>query len=230
MVRERLGRAVEVLSDRLVAIYKSGEPGRLELLLGAEGFDDLVTRSYFLRRIEASDARLAARVRALRTDVRAKADTATQARRAAAQLNARLRSARRRVAGVRAEAEAEARAAARARESQASTLSTLRSDVAGWIRDVERIKNVSTEDAQGEVISWFGDWAIPQAIVMCESGGNYSALNPSSGAGGAYQILPSTWKAYGGKGLPHLASKTDQDRIAALIWRDSGPSAWVCAA
>ena len=37
---------------------------------------------------------------------------------------------------------------------------------------------------------------------MCESGGNYGAVNPSSGAGGAYQILPSTWALYGGQGAP----------------------------
>ncbi|MBK8295297.1 MAG: transglycosylase family protein [Solirubrobacterales bacterium] len=63
--------------------------------------------------------------------------------------------------------------------------------------------------------------------MMCESGGNYSALNPS-GAGGAYQIMPATWKAYGGKGLPNEASKAEQDRIAALIYAASGTSPWVC--
>ena len=49
---------------------------------------------------------------------------------------------------------------------------------------------------------------------MCESGGNYSAVNPSSGAGGAYQILPSTWELYGGQGEPQNAPKAEQDRIA----------------
>ena len=63
---------------------------------------------------------------------------------------------------------------------------------------------------------------------MCESGGNYCAVNPSSGAGGAYQILPSTWELYGGQGEPQNAPKAEQDRIAAEIWADSGPSAWVC--
>ncbi len=58
---------------------------------------------------------------------------------------------------------------------------------------------------------------------MCESGGNYGAVNPSSGAGGAYQILPSTWELYGGKGEPQNAPKAEQDRIAAEIWADSGP-------
>ena len=28
------------------------------------------------------------------------------------------------------------------------------------------------------------------------SGGNYQAVNPKSGAGGAYQFVPSTWRAY----------------------------------
>ena len=37
---------------------------------------------------------------------------------------------------------------------------------------------------------------------MCESGGNYSAVNPSSGAGGAYQILPSTWDLVRRRGQP----------------------------
>jgi Transglycosylase-like domain len=77
--------------------------------------------------------------------------------------------------------------------------------------------------------SWSGPWAIPSQIVACESGGNYGALNPSSGAGGAYQILPSTWREYGGSGEPQNAPPAEQDRIAARIWADSGPAAWVCA-
>ena len=64
---------------------------------------------------------------------------------------------------------------------------------------------------------------------MCESGGNFNAVNPSSGAGGAYQILPSTWRLYGGSGAPQDASPSEQSQIASQIWADSGPSAWVCA-
>ncbi len=73
-----------------------------------------------------------------------------------------------------------------------------------------------------------GGYSIPSSIVMCESGGNYSAVNPSSGAGGAYQILPSTWRAYGGQGLPQDAPKAQQDRIASQIYASQGSSAWVC--
>jgi hypothetical protein len=73
-----------------------------------------------------------------------------------------------------------------------------------------------------------GGYTIPAGIVACESGGNYGAVNPSSGAGGAYQILPSTWAAYGGQGLPQNAPPAEQDRIAAQIYATQGPSAWTC--
>jgi hypothetical protein len=74
-----------------------------------------------------------------------------------------------------------------------------------------------------------GGYSIPESIVMCESGGDYSAVNPSSGAGGAYQIMPSTWEAYGGSAAgPAAASPAEQDAIAAQIYADSGGAAWVC--
>ncbi len=73
-----------------------------------------------------------------------------------------------------------------------------------------------------------GGYTIPSSIVSCESGGNFSAVNPSSGAGGAYQILPSTWHAYGGQGLPQDASPAEQGRIAAEIYASQGRSAWSC--
>lgn len=71
-------------------------------------------------------------------------------------------------------------------------------------------------------------YAIPSGIVACESGGDWGAVNPTSGAGGAYQILPSTWTYYGGTGAPQDASPAEQSAIAGQIWADSGSAAWVC--
>lgn len=71
-------------------------------------------------------------------------------------------------------------------------------------------------------------YSIPSSIVQCESGGNWSAVNPSSGAGGAYQILPSTWAAYGGTGAPQDASPAEQSAIASRIYASQGPGAWTC--
>jgi peptidoglycan hydrolase-like protein with peptidoglycan-binding domain len=74
-----------------------------------------------------------------------------------------------------------------------------------------------------------GGFSIPTYIVMCESGGNYHALNPSTGAGGAYQIEPGTWRAYGGTGSPQNAPKAEQDAIALKIYKAEGTSPWSCA-
>jgi hypothetical protein len=73
-----------------------------------------------------------------------------------------------------------------------------------------------------------GGYTIPAGIVQCESGGDYGAVNAQSGAGGAYQILPSTWAAYGGQGLPQDASPAEQGEIAARIYASQGPGAWTC--
>lgn len=76
--------------------------------------------------------------------------------------------------------------------------------------------------------------AIPCYIVACESGYSYTARNPASTAGGKYQVIDSTWAAYGGRPYTDshpaaVAPPVEQDRVAAAIWADVGASAWACA-
>ena len=227
--RAHLRRALKALSDRLVAIYKGEAPDETTLLLNSKGFDDLTTRAELLGRIEASDQELAARVRQLKRQVAAVLARVSAAHADAVAFDQRIAAARDQISAVRANAEAQAAALDAARQQQASALASLRSQVAGWEQQVQHLQAVSAAQAQQTVGNWLGDWAIPQAIVMCESGGNFGAVNPSSGAGGAYQILPSTWRLYGGQGSPQDASPQQQSEIAAQIWADSGPGAWVCA-
>lgn len=227
--RARLRRALAALSDRLVAIYKSGVPDATTILLEADGFDDLATRAEYLRRIEEADASLVDRVRELREEVAARLAEAEAAEGRAAAHNDRLAAAREEIAAVRAVAEAEAASLADARSRREAAIESLRAKVDDWTAEVQRLERISAAAAREEVASWFGEWAIPAAIVMCESGGNFTAVNPTSGAGGAYQILPSTWRLYGGEGLPQDASAAEQHRIAAMIWADSGAAAWACA-
>jgi hypothetical protein len=75
-----------------------------------------------------------------------------------------------------------------------------------------------------------GGWAIPYPIVLCESGGQNLPPN-SAGASGYYQIMPATWRLFGGSGpAAYLAGKSEQDAVASRIWNGgSGASNWVCA-
>lgn len=66
-------------------------------------------------------------------------------------------------------------------------------------------------------------YTIPSYIVECESGGDYSAQNPS-GAYGAYQIMPGTAAAYG----CDLSTPAGQDACAAEIYAAEGASPWSC--
>ena len=227
--RDRLRSAIEALEERLVAIYKGDLPDATTLILEADGYEDLITRADYLERIENADADLVARVRELRNEVETELAAVRDARARQDAFNRRVEDAHAQIAAARAAAAAQAAALAEARASQAHALAGLRSQVGDWTAQLQEAQSVSEAEAQQQVGDWVGDWAIPQAIVICESGGNFDAVNPSSGAGGAYQILPSTWESYGGEGSPHNASPQQQHDIATQIWADSGGSAWVCA-
>ncbi len=228
--KARLRRSREALAERLVAIYEAGTPSTTSLIFGSGDYQELITRADYLRAIEESDSALAARVEQVANEVRHEAELVAELEARAIAYNERLAAARSEIAAVRAAAqEAAARLQSLSAEREAS-LADLKSSIDTWVEELEAARAASRAEAEEEVGRWLGGpYSIPTYIVMCESGGNYSALNPSSGAGGAYQIIPSTWDLYGGQGEPQNAPKAEQDRIAAEIWTDSGGSAWVCA-
>jgi hypothetical protein len=75
-------------------------------------------------------------------------------------------------------------------------------------------------------------WVIPAPIVMCESRGQDEPPN-SATASGFYQIISSTWAAYGGLRFApqaYEATRAEQGVVAARIWNGGrGASQWTCA-
>jgi septal ring factor EnvC (AmiA/AmiB activator) len=228
----RFRRVQGMLARRLVAIYKSDPPDLATVLLEADGFSDLLTRSAYLQEINRADTALVDRMQELRSKVGAALAQVRAARAHAAAHVQQVAAARDQIARVRAAASRRAATFARARAAARASLSDLRSRMAGWTAQVRELQAAAGApgDAAGTVQQWFGDFAIPKEIVICESGGNYGALNPSSGAGGAYQMLPETYKGLGGKySAPHLAPKSEQDRLAAKLWDGGrGRGNWEC--
>ncbi len=229
--KARLQRSRAALAERLVAIYESGTPSTADLVFGSGDYEDFVTQSDYLRAISEADSLLADRVAEVRAAVHRQVLEVADLKAEAIAYDERLEAARAEIAEVRAAAQAAAAHLESLKASREASLATLKSDIAEWVDEVQEARLAETEtEAEEEVGRWLGGpYSIPTYIVMCESGGNYGAVNPSSGAGGAYQILPSTWELYGGQGEPQNAPKAEQDRIAAEIWADSGGSAWVCA-
>jgi septal ring factor EnvC (AmiA/AmiB activator) len=241
--KARLRRSRGALAQRLVDIYETGVPDTTSVILGSGDLEELVTRDTYLRAINESDSALARRVGETRDAVHHQVILVAAKRRQAVAYDERVHTARDQIAAVREAAAASAAHLAEISGAREASLAQLKGDIATWIEDVKKIRAEearerreaeaseaeATAGAEEEVGRWLGGpYSIPTYIVMCESGGNYSAVNPSSGAGGAYQVLPSTWELYGGQGEPQNAPKAEQDRIAAEIWADSGSSAWVC--
>jgi murein DD-endopeptidase MepM/ murein hydrolase activator NlpD len=73
-LRAHLRRAMIVLKERLVAIYKAGTPDVLTVLLQSDGWSDLLERTEYLNRIQDQDNAVIDRVRDLRDQTRATVD------------------------------------------------------------------------------------------------------------------------------------------------------------
>lgn len=103
VVRARLKRALVSLRERLVAIYESGTPDILSVLVESGGYEELINRTEYLNRINGLDEAVVTRVRDLRDQIKSTV--------------ARLRSAKNRIESARDAIAAEEQALASARSA-----------------------------------------------------------------------------------------------------------------
>ena len=62
-------------------------------------------------------------------------------------------------------------------------------------------------------------------LAQCESGGRWN-INTGNGYYGGLQFSPSTWRAFGGSGMPHQASRGEQIAVAERTLAAQGWNAW----
>ena len=74
--------------------------------------------------------------------------------------------------------------------------------------------------------AYTGSGGFQSCVIAAESGGNASAVNASTGAGGLYGFLPSTWHALGYSGAPQDASVAEQNAAFAKEYSQGGAGAW----
>ena len=228
-LRARLARSKQILAARMTEVYKTPAPDFITVVMSARGFADLIDRAEFVSRVNEQDSRIIRQVRTARTTAqrearRIKGLEVRRARATAAVLAQRIGLASMHELLVSRQA-----SLAEARAAQLAALKDTRSGrraLESQLTKLEAERKRQNTSTQGPS----GPWAIPWSIVQCESGGQNFPPN-SAGASGYYQIIPSTWSGFGGKGpAAWLASKAEQDRVATLIWA-GGPGArnWDCA-
>jgi peptidoglycan hydrolase CwlO-like protein len=238
-LRARLAQARAALRSRLVALYKAPEPDLTTIALSVNDFSDLIERTTFLRRIRDQDERIVGTVRAARADARRGVTAYARDEARAAGVVAGMRARRDALASM-AQAVADRRATlARARAARLASLQATRAGRQGVERRIRALEAAEARAARARAADLAGPpgaanaggpWAIPWAIVQCESGGQNLPPN-SAGASGYYQIVPGTWRLHGGSGpAAWKASKAEQDRVARSIYDGgAGASQWVCA-
>jgi septal ring factor EnvC (AmiA/AmiB activator) len=248
LLRRRLARARMLLSRQLVSSYEGDRPDLMTVVLDAQGFNDLLEKLDFLHRAEQQQQSIISVTREAKAEADAAArrlakleasdrqitEAAALRARALAGMNALLQSKQSALAKARAAQQA-ALAASRARgrrlQGEISRLQAQQAAAAAQdAANAASAANAATPTSSGPALGPSGGWAIPYAIVLCESGGQNLPPN-SAGASGYYQIIPGTWSGYGGTGpAAYLASKAEQDAVASRIWNGcAGASAWVCA-
>ncbi len=75
-----------------------------------------------------------------------------------------------------------------------------------------------------------GNGSVWDQLAQCESGGNW-AINTGNGYYGGLQFNLGTWRANGGSGYPHEASREEQIRVAENLRAARGFAPWpACSA
>jgi murein DD-endopeptidase MepM/ murein hydrolase activator NlpD len=162
-LRARLKEATDVLSTRLVEIYKADEPDILTVILQSDGFADLLDRTAFLDKISAQDRAIVSRVRDLKKQT---TDLANQLE----ELKGQKQSAADAILAQKNQA-AEARAAVVERQSALANARAKRRTVLASVRD-------DRSHLEGDLRALEREQAAVRARIQGAQGGGSAGAGP----------------------------------------------------
>ena len=225
-LRGRLAKAKVVLSQRLVSAYENGNPDIIDVLFSSNGFADLLERAEFVKRFQHQDAAIIQAVKLAKRDSEVAAAKLARLTRKRQQIASAYTKRRNALQSMRSAMDSKRAAYERARAARLQALQRTR---ANRQRLEHQLTKLLASQGNASHIGPGGPWAIPWAVVQCESGGQNLPPNWAT-ASGYYQIIIPTWKRFGGPtAQAYQASKPVQDAIAGKIW-DGGAGAnnWDC--
>jgi peptidoglycan hydrolase CwlO-like protein len=246
-IRERLQRALEVLRERLVAIYQSGSPDMLSAVLDSANWSEATARAGYLSQIQEYDNSVADRVKALRDEARAAVERMRAIRLQLEQARDAIAVKEREAAEARASAEArfaELKAAQAARQQTLDSLSSRAEALSDNLAAIsEQIAGPGAAPAgtpapltPGESADFISESqasipsAAPPAVQAAIEAANAIATTPYIWGGGhgsfessGYDCSGSVSYALHGGGF--LSSPLDSTGLST--WGEPGPGRWI---
>jgi peptidoglycan hydrolase CwlO-like protein len=245
-IRARLQRALEVLRERLVAIYESGSPDVLNVVLDSASWSEVTARAGYLSQVQEYDNSVAARVKALRDQARAAVKRMTAVRLQIKEARDTIAVKEREVAAARASAEerfadlkaaqAERRQALEALESRAQALSDNLSAISEQIPGASAPAGTPAPLTPGESADYISESqasvpsGAPPAVQAAIEAANSIATTPYIWGGGHGSFESSGYDCSGAvsfalNGGGFLSSPLDSTGLET--WGEPGPGQWI---
>jgi len=249
-VRARLRRALAVLRDRLVAIYESGSPDMVNVVLDSADWSEVSTRADYLNQIQQYDDSVATRVKRLRDQARAAVKRMTAERLQIKDARDAIAVKEREVAAARQEAEerfSELKAAQAARreameslesreEALSSNLAAISEQIASTTGAPAPVTGTPAPLTPGESASYISESQAsvpseaPPAIAAAIEAANSIATTPYIWGGGHGSFESSGYDCSGAvsfalNGGGFLSSPLDSTGLET--WGEPGPGKWI---
>lgn len=247
-VRARLQRALDVLRERLVAIYESGSPDMIDVVLDSASWSEVTTRADYLNQIQEYDDSVAARVKALRDQARAAVERMTAVRLQIKAARDEIAVKEREVASARQQAEARFAELKAAQAERQAALESLESREAALSDNLSAIsEQLAASGAPvptgtpapltpGESANYISESqasvpsAAPAAVAAAIEAANSIATTPYIWGGGHGSFESSGYDCSGAvsfalNGGGFLSSPLDSTGLET--WGEPGPGRWI---
>lgn len=250
VVRARLQRALTVLRDRLIAIYESGSPDMVDVVLDSASWSEVSTRADYLAQVQEYDDSVASRVKSLRDEARAAVRRMKGVRRQIKAARDTIAVKEREVAAAKDAAEArfaELKSAQAARrqaleslesreEALSDNLATISEQIASATGEPVQVEGSPAPLTPGESAHYISESqasvpsAAPSAVAAAIEAANSIATTPYIWGGGHGSFESSGYDCSGAvsfalHGGGFLSSPLDSTGLET--WGVPGPGKWI---
>ncbi|HWC48451.1 MAG TPA: hypothetical protein VG448_06190 [Solirubrobacterales bacterium] len=248
-VREKLQRALGVLSQRLIAIYESGSPDVVNAIFEAENWSDMAAQTEYLSRIQSYDDEVVERVKTLRDEVRSAVDRLSKKRAEIEAARDAVAAMEEEVAAARKEAEArfgELKAAQAQRQEALEQLESREESLSNNLASIsEQVASEGGDATEGMMPAPLNPGQEAQVISESEASAPASApaaVQEAIAAANSIATTPYIWggghgsfesEGYDCSGAVSFALhgggflESPLDSTGLETWGEPGPGQWI---